>query len=692
MNSKKNKLKKIIPAALLTAHLIFMNTGLSKTDAAEKKSLYNLKLLILNFADYEPSYDVNGNNTVNVLDMIRIKQSQYSLGKSGLETPAETTETTVTTTVSETVTTSVNITEPDVTSAPQSTMDTTVTSVSESSPEITATDVVMTDITTESAEPPVSETTTTLMIPVTTSVTTTTSEPVTTTVTTTTSAPVTTTVTTTTSEPVTTTVTTTAAPVTTPVTTTTPAPMPAKKIISSVKSMLQSPELPSGCEATGLTIAVRWYGYDVSKTDMALKYMPRQDFTRQGSRLIGADFRTTFAGDPSRNDMSYGCYIPCMISTVNNYFKAVGSSYRGKDISGTELEDLFPYVANRTPVVIISTPELMTPRTGDSWYTSDGRFVTWQRGHHCMVIIGYDKINNRVYCADSMMRAGIVSWDINQFKNIYNMKGKNAMIIDTGAVKPPVKTLKAGDTVRFAGWVNSASEGNGTETFLETNVYTITKIHPNTSLPYPVCIGNIGWASYDSLYENLPYYGDGTPSPDAPQPVVPPSSDPVPQPPADNGESSVSSGQIYNIVSAYSGKNLNVDYGKDTDGTNIYQWSDDKSTEQKFKMNADGDAWKIMAMCSSSGSSRMVTASSPADGENVYLYKAVNNVTQQWVIKKISGNSFCIALKAYPGYVLTVSDTENGTASGTGKTSPGNVCITKYTGAKNQLWYFSKTE
>lgn len=86
----------------------------------------------------------------------------------------------------------------------------------------------------------------------------------------------------------------------------------------------------------------------------------------------------------------------------------------------------------------------------------------------------------------------------------------------------------------------------------------------------------------------------------------------------------------------------------------------------------------------------MVTAVKPEDGENVYLYKQTNDVTQLWTFTKVKDGVFAIGLKAYPGYVLTAYDYNNGSASGTSKTSGGNVYLSKYSGAENQLWYFEK--
>lgn len=654
----KKTIRKILPAALLTVPLLAGNL----TNASENKSVFNMKLLILNEAQYEPAYDINGNRTVDVFDIIRVKQKQYNIGSSSIVSdppvtttvavtlPAESTESHDTTTVSEEVTSETTLS--DITEAP---------------------------VTTASQETTVSETT----VPVTT-----TELPVTTTVITTTEVPATTTTVTTTEAPaVTTTITTTAAPVTTTVTTTAAPPVTQKtdKKILNVRHVSQK-GLPTGCEATGLTITINWYGYNADKEDIAMTYMPRQEVVYRNGQLYGPDFMTTFAGNPKRDGLDYGCYIPCMITTVNNYFNAVGSSYRGKSISGTEAEDLLSYIDRNIPVAVIATPDLITPSRGDSWITPDGRTVTWQKGHHCLVLIGYDKTRSKVYFSDPARSAGngVSVFDFGRFKQIYDMKGKNAMIIDTGSVNVPKKTLKVGDKVHYVGWINGASEGNGNEIYVDNTEkeYTVTFIHTSTALPNRVCLDQLGWVSIDAITQNTAYYGNGNSSGNSTP------SEPAEKNPPSTAVSEIKDGNVYNIVNLYSDYYLNVDNGIDKDGTNIYQWRPDQSTEQKFKMSADSDSWKIKSMSSSSGSNRMITASATSDGANVNLFTATNNVTQQWVLKKIRGNAFCIGLKAYPGYVLTVNDKSNGTGSGTSNTSAGNVFISKYTGADNQLWYF----
>ncbi len=158
--------------------------------------------------------------------------------------------------------------------------------------------------------------------------------------------------------------------------------------------------------------------------------------------------------------------------------------------------------------------------------------------------------------------------------------------------------------------------------------------------------------------------------------------------------SGITSGGIYNIKSAYSGKYINVHYGVDANGTNVYQWDADGSTEQKFKVvyNSSTDCYKIYAMCSSSGTNRVldvVRDGAPlAPGQNVDIWTEVDATAQQMNIVPVSGGMYYIGMKAAPELVITTRGTANGTSGGTAYDSPGNVHITVYEGAQNQLWYF----
>lgn len=441
--------------------------------------------------------------------------------------------------------------------------------------------------------------------------------------------------------------------------------IPSRKMLSNIKPIKQMPELPTGCEATGLTILINYYGYDASKIDIATKYMPSSPVYYSNGRLYGPDYNYTFAGNPTKDGLSYGCYIPCMMTTVNNYFESVGSPYRTKDLSGTELEDLFPYIAAETPVALIMTPELVTPRTGDTWYTPDGRAMTWQKGHHCMVLMGYDLEKNLVYCADPMMIKGVVSWDIDQFRSIYNQKGKHAMIVDTKEFGVPQRDLSLGDSVEFIGNFYSRSDELGGPVFFPYDTYRITYIYPKEAGQiFGVCLSDKGWVDYNILKVNIPLYNSDLNR---------------------NPEDGPYEG-VHNLINCMSSKYLNVDYGIDENGTNIYQWSRDYSNEQKFVLKKYGGGYRLHAYCSSGGNGRVVSADNPVDGSNVHLYQILSDDTQVFEFKYVSGGKYAVVLKAYPDLALTVCDGSNGSASGRSDNSPGNVFISKYTGKNSQLW------
>lgn len=171
--------------------------------------------------------------------------------------------------------------------------------------------------------------------------------------------------------------------------------------------------------------------------------------------------------------------------------------------------------------------------------------------------------------------------------------------------------------------------------------------------------------------------------------------------------SGITDGIIYNIVNKASGKNLNVNLGTDANGTNVIQWTNDGSQEQKFRVvyystmgSTTVDAYKIYAMCSSKGSSRVVdvlrtggvSTGAISSGCNVDIWAtSVNKVDydcQLWKIQKESDGYFSIRLRCNTNLALTSIGTANGSGAGNTSTSVGNVIVSTWTGSNNQRWSF----
>ncbi|MBE6729066.1 MAG: hypothetical protein E7568_02395 [Ruminococcaceae bacterium] len=154
------------------------------------------------------------------------------------------------------------------------------------------------------------------------------------------------------------------------------------------------------------------------------------------------------------------------------------------------------------------------------------------------------------------------------------------------------------------------------------------------------------------------------------------------------------SGGIYYIKNYFSGKYLNVHYGVDANGTNVYQWTKDNSTEQKFKVVYDSatDSYKLYAMCSSNGNNRVVdvvrNGSPLASGQNVDIWTPVDHTAQRVKITNLIQNIYHIHMQANSQMYFTTNDSLNGTGGGTSSTSAGNVYIRTFDGNLNQQWAF----
>ena len=167
------------------------------------------------------------------------------------------------------------------------------------------------------------------------------------------------------------------------------------------------------------------------------------------------------------------------------------------------------------------------------------------------------------------------------------------------------------------------------------------------------------------------------------------------EPRAQNG--AIVDNGVYRIKNVNSGKYLNAHYGVDANGTNVYQWTSDGSTEQKWRVsyNLATDAYHIYSMCSSNGKNRCLDVTDSGgnlvSGANIKLYTPNEPASQEMTIVSLGNSQYKIVMKRNTNMCLTAYGTSNGTSAGTTSTSAGNVFISTYTGAANQKWTFEYT-
>jgi uncharacterized protein YvpB len=191
----------------------------------------------------------------------------------------------------------------------------------------------------------------------------------------------------------------------------------------NVESILQEPELPSGCEVTSLAMVLNFYGIQADKCDLADHYL-------ECLPIKQANTQKCFAGDPY-DDYAYGCFSNVLSSTANKYLEATKSLYpqiqlHVTNTSGQSFDSLLNYVCQGKPVIIWGT-EKMQPAGDEVLWEVDGETSRWRYGQHCLVLIGYDTDNQTVKIADPL--EGICDYDMEASREAYGAMYSQSILI-----------------------------------------------------------------------------------------------------------------------------------------------------------------------------------------------------------------------------------------------------------------------
>ena len=208
--------------------------------------------------------------------------------------------------------------------------------------------------------------------------------------------------------------------------------VPKAKKISNVPLIGQS-KLPTGCETCSATMLLKHYGYNISETTFADKYLVKKPFGYSNGSYTGPDPNCAFVGTPYSSN-SYGAYAPIMVKCMNKYLS--DKSYKAVEISGKSLEYLSgKYVAQGQPIMIWATINMLPSFKTTTWrvnYTDEnakyklGSYYTWTAGEHCLLLTGYDK--NYYYFNDPWTNAR-TRYSKSLVNTRYNELGKQAVVM-----------------------------------------------------------------------------------------------------------------------------------------------------------------------------------------------------------------------------------------------------------------------
>ena len=191
----------------------------------------------------------------------------------------------------------------------------------------------------------------------------------------------------------------------------------------NVEPILQTPELPTGCEATSLTMLLNYIGFDADKLTVADEYLPKGEYRR-------SDFNKVFVGDP-RSRQAYGCTAGVIAETAEKFLSDYDKDNKWQviNITGCSSEIIYSAVKYGNPVVVwgsIDMEEIIEDHV--SWTDAEtGNAVSWVGGEHCLLLTGYDTRERLVYVNDPLR--GQVSYDMRIFEKRFEELNRNAVII-----------------------------------------------------------------------------------------------------------------------------------------------------------------------------------------------------------------------------------------------------------------------
>ena len=184
-----------------------------------------------------------------------------------------------------------------------------------------------------------------------------------------------------------------------------------------VEYVSQLPELPTGCEITSLTTVLNYYGFDVTKEEMATDYLTC-------GKIGTVTPYQAFLGTPF-DKHSFGCYEPVIEESAVKFLSDNSSDLKVKDLTGTNLDVLEKYLQCNIPVVFWGTINMKEAYLSRFTWNIDGENFTWISPLHCLVLIGYTE--DTYIFSDPLV--GITEYDKSIVQDRYKAIGKQSLIV-----------------------------------------------------------------------------------------------------------------------------------------------------------------------------------------------------------------------------------------------------------------------
>lgn len=145
----------------------------------------------------------------------------------------------------------------------------------------------------------------------------------------------------------------------------------------------QTPELPTGCEATSAAMLLKWAGVKVTKEQVARALPKGKIPVQKDGRLYGSNPNSVFVGNPF-SKAGYGVFHQPVAGIINKYLPG-----RAADITGSSFHTLKRVIDSGRPVIVWVTINMAPPKVSKVWYDEKGSKVVWIIPEHAVLLVGY---------------------------------------------------------------------------------------------------------------------------------------------------------------------------------------------------------------------------------------------------------------------------------------------------------------
>ncbi len=192
----------------------------------------------------------------------------------------------------------------------------------------------------------------------------------------------------------------------------------------------QLPKYPTGCEAASCCMLLRYYGYQINIDEM-IDAIPRKNLYKKNGKMYGPDINEMFVGDPrctyTSSTPGYGVFSPAVTKSLQKVIDSRGGAHTAYKLSGCTFEELLGHIRTGSPAIVWATYKMQNPTNKNAWYIeTTGKYFEYPRGTHVMILSGFS--STHVTTVDPYGN-GVLTFDINTFKDRWELLGRQAIII-----------------------------------------------------------------------------------------------------------------------------------------------------------------------------------------------------------------------------------------------------------------------